>query len=729
MKAMRFSILFGVLLISAQTALAVSIETEIPASEITPTASSIFSPLQDVNHLVNGAGLNGDTHDNDGGAQTMWHTAENPAATTISGIHSPAWVRFDFSKPETFAKILIWNHNQAGMTERGFRKTKILGTTNGTTWITLAETELPRANGGAGTSTAVMLAEKQPLKSVVIAAISNWGSSVYGLSAVQFVSTKDVSEADLPFPNEMQCVPQAVYRHRADGQAGREIKVSFKGTKLYTAAQWEMDVDGQHETVQLPANAKGTASAAVLLPPGVGVDKDAQIFLTLKSGTKSLRQSFMVPKQRQWTVYIYPHSHVDIGYTNTQANVEIIHNRNLIAGMKLATDTANYPDGSRYLWNPEVIWPVERYLKTATPEQKAEVLDAIRKGYVHLDAGYINDNTSVSAGEELFSFFSFGKTLAAQTSVPIDTMVQVDVPGMSWGIVPAAAQQGIRYIFALFNGSDRTGLSRELNFHPFWWVGPDGKSKVLFLQPGDYTPGARLKGMPYAIAMMGQTDPAKLPPPVKTNNPRANFIDGYLFPTLNALQNSDYYPYDIFTMSWAMADNTPIDADLPDAVKSWNDDYAYPHLVIASAHQIMDTFAQKYGDKFPTYRGDFTEYWTDGLGTAAKQTGMNRASKERLIQADTLWSMLHRGQPAPRAPILLRPGGYVILGSEHTWCFSNPWAQPISNTILQVKFSYFQTSRRTQQSIADGKRWHQCSIRRAPRSRHSTPQIRRLAAE
>ena len=35
---------------------------------------------------------------------------------------------------------------------------------------------------------------------------------------------------------------------------------------------------------------------------------------------------------------------------------------------------------------------------------------------------------------------------------------------------------------------------------------------------------------------------------------------------------------------------------------------------------------------FPVYRGDFTEYWTDGLGTAAKQTGMNRSSKERLIQ-------------------------------------------------------------------------------------------------
>ncbi len=31
-------------------------------------------------------------------------------------------------------------------------------------------------------------------------------------------------------------------------------------------------------------------------------------------------------------------------------------------------------------------------------------------------------------------------------------------------------------------------------------------------------------------------------------------------------------------MTWCMADNTPVDADLPDAVKSWNEEYAYPHL-------------------------------------------------------------------------------------------------------------------------------------------------------
>ena len=148
-------------------------------------------------------------------------------------------------------------------------------------------------------------------------------------------------------------------------------------------------------------------------------------------------------------------------------------------------------------------------------------------------------------------------------------------------------------------------------------------------------------------------------------------------------------------MSWAMADNTPIDADLPDAVKSWNEDYAYPHLVIAGrASNNGHLRHEKYGNKLLTYRGDFTEYWTDTGARHRRQTNRHepRLGRSGMIQADTLWTMLHHGQPAPRADFD-EAWRYVILGTEHTWCFADPGREPINNDILQVKFSYFQQSR------------------------------------
>jgi len=668
----------------------------IRASEITSSASGAFGPDQSVNHLTDGSGIHNNTHDSNGSALTMWHTTENPAASIpAKGLPSyKAWVKFDFSTPKSFSKILIWNHNQENLTNRGFRLIKVYGTTNEIDWFELTTLELPEAKNLNGKASEIIINEKKALKSVIIAAASNWGGNAYGLSEVRFMAELEVNESALPFPSDIECTSTSIYRYCKDGKPGREVALTFKGDNLYQASEIEVTADGRTETTSVPFRKDGVETAAITLPSGVGIENEVQIFVLLKTGTKIIRKSFVLPKQRQWTVYIYPHSHVDIGYTNTQANVEIIHKRNLVYGMKLAKETANYPEGARYVWNPEVMWPVERYLKDATPTEREELLDAIRKGYIHLDAGYINDNTSVTADEEFPGFFGEAKRLEKLTGVPVSTINQTDVPGMSWGIVPMAAQFGIKYVFSPFNGSDRTGLTDKFNFKPFWWIGQDGVSKVLFLQPGDYSPGAAEKGFKYWPLMAGQKDPNKLLQIVKTDHPRENFIDGYLWEKLKQLEGNSSYPYDLFPMTWAMADNTPIDADLPDAVKSWNEEYAFPHLVIASSTDIMSAFEKKYGDIIPSFRGDFTEYWTDGLGSAAKETAMNRKSKERLIQTDVLWSMLHPWEKAPRSE-MNEAWRNVLMGSEHTWCYMNPHQADMQDEIWGVKQNFFKTAEKS----------------------------------
>lgn len=668
----------------------------IHAADIKVSASSSYSPEQRVEHIIDGSGLKENIHDNQASATSMWHSTENQQPSTpVTGLPIfQAWVRFDFSSPQLFTKMLVWNHNQFTFTNRGFRNTKIYGTTNGKDWALLKSVEIPVANGDRAVATEILIPGNKPFQSIIMAAESNWGGNAYGLSEVQFITELEISGSDLPFPTDFLCTSTSIYRYCKDGKPGREVDVTFIGSSLYEPSEVEVIVDGRKVITSIPATANGVENVKVTLPSGVGVDKEIQLFVTLKSGQKSLHKSFVLPKQRQWTVYIYPHSHVDIGYTNTHANVEIIHKRNLINGMKLAKETANYPEGARYVWNPEVIWPVERYLKDASTSEKEQLLDAIRKGYVHLDAGYINDNTSVTADEEFPGLFGEAKRLEKLSGVAIKTIVQVDIPGMSWGIVPMAAQFGIKYAFAPFNGPDRTGLADKLSFKPFWWIGQDGVSKILFLQPGDYAPGAKLKGYQYLPALTGQKDPDKLLQIVKTDHPRDNFIDGYLWGKLKDLENNNDYPYDIFPMTWSMADNTPIDADLPEAVKSWNEEYAYPRLIISSSTDIMSAFEQKYGDIIPSFRGDFTEYWTDGLGSAAKETSMNRQSKERLIQSDILWSMLHARQKAPRTE-MNEAWRNVLMGSEHTWCYANPNQADLQDAIWSEKQSFFHTAEKS----------------------------------
>jgi hypothetical protein len=496
-------------------------------------------------------------------------------------------------------------------------------------------------------------------------------------------------------PVKMECVAQPVYRHRADGKPGREITLTFKDSKLTGTAQVEVTADGQTETTALPPIADGAASCRILLPAGVGVEREAQVALTVRQGDLELKQTLKVPAMRHWTVYLYPHSHVDIGYTAPQKVVEFLHKRNIEEGIKLAEATKDYPAGARYRWNPEITWPLERLWQTATPEQKERVLKAIRDGYLCVDASYLSLNTSVCSDEEMFHAFRFSRELQRLTGMPMDTLQQMDVPGFSWGLVPVMAQEGVRYIMSWPN-SCRAGHAHEgIDQHPFWWVGQDGKSKVLFLQPGGYAnSGSMRKGGTTGRPWFGQRDTDKIPAVIKTGSADVDFTG-----QLAGLEKAKH-PYDVMVLSWCLWDNCPLDADIPDAVKAWNEQHAYPRIIIAGAHEIMQTIEKKYGDKLPVVKGDYTEYWTDGGGTAARLTAINRNAKERLTQAETLWTMLRPGKPAPRAEFD-EAWRYIALGSEHTWCAENPTEPYFQDALWKVKQDSFREANDRSQTLFD----------------------------
>lgn len=487
------------------------------------------------------------------------------------------------------------------------------------------------------------------------------------------------------------------YKYKPDNSIGRELYIRYSGPKKFSKGN--LIISSRLGVETIPFKTERVDSISLLLPEGLGVNRNDTVIVCLQAKGVELYKKVAIPAMRYWTVYIYPHSHVDIGYTNTQENVEFIHKRNLDVAIELAEKTSGYPEDARFKWNPEVSWPVERYLNSSDQEAKNKLINAIKSGQINLDAAYISTNTSANSDEELLELFDFSKKMEVLTGRKVETMVQVDIPGLSWGIVPASNFYGIKYCLSLFNGYDRTDFSDELSFKPFWWLGPDGKSKVLFLQPGSYNPGALIKGKYFWPQLAGETDQSKLLRVVKTSNPRANFIDSYLSEKLPMLEKDKDYIYDIFPMTWCMADNTPIDADLPDAVKSWNEEYAYPHLKICSGTEMMDAFAE-YGDKIPTLSGDYTEYWTDGLGTSAMHTGKSREVKERLVQSEILWSMLNHGVSAPEK-ITKEAWRNIILSTEHTWAFMQPDKQPISNDILHKKFSYFDKATKLTETSLD----------------------------
>jgi alpha-mannosidase len=380
------------------------------------------------------------------------------------------------------------------------------------------------------------------------------------------------------------------------------------------------------------------------------VDKVTEKELVVIRGSKQEVFRFKVNPVRNFTVYLLPHSHVDIGYTALQTEVEQTQIKNIGLGIDLARRTADYPDGARFRWSPEVLWPVDLYLRQATPEMQKQFIEAVQKGWIGLDGTYANELTALCHPEELYRMFDFHNKVQDLTGTKIETAMITDVPGYTWGMVTAMAQNGIKYFSVGANNGDRIGHVLDAwGDKPFWWVSASGKERILIW----------LAGTGYALF-------------------HRDFLskgDGSTVLEYLASLDAGKYPYDMVQVRYTTGgDNGYPDPDLPDFVKRWNEKYISPKFRIANTAELFHDFLEKYQDKIPVEKGDFTPYWEDGAASSARETAMNRASAERLTQAEVLYSLLNiNTYPSKEFEEAWRQ---VVLYSEHTWGAWNSISEP-----------------------------------------------------
>jgi hypothetical protein len=405
------------------------------------------------------------------------------------------------------------------------------------------------------------------------------------------------------------------------------------------------------------------------LPPAVGA---TLVPITLSVGGQTIAQAeASLGPTRKWEVYILMHSHNDIGYTDIQPNIAKKQAHNVLRALELIRQTKDYPVGARFKWNLEVMIPYEDFHAIATPAQEKEFEQAVRDGTIGIDAMYANLLTGACRSEELLRQFSYATALGRRCGVKVDSMMISDVPGLTWGVVPALLQNGVKYISNGPNASwanmdgDRIGYVRvQWEHNPFYWQSPSGRDKVLYWgSQGGYSIGHGFSSILVALP--------------------------FLLHRLDAVK----YPYDIVQLRWTKGDNGPPDEAVMDAVRDWNAKYAYPHLTIATTSEAFHAFEDRYRDKLPTYRGDLTPYWEDGVASSARETGINRHSADRLLQAETLWALLKPAAESSASREKWPAADFaaawknIALYSEHTWGAYNSISQPDSQFVKdQWKF-------------------------------------------
>lgn len=434
-------------------------------------------------------------------------------------------------------------------------------------------------------------------------------------------------------------------------------------TNIGEPGELKLTIEGMGEWSQRVA--VGTQTVELKIPV---VKELRQLRLQMSLGKLSVEKKIEIKPVRPWTVYLLPHSHVDIGYTDHQPIVEKMHRRNLFDAIAIAKESAAFPQDSRYRFSGEATWIFDSLLQDATPDELRQVRDAFQSGIMDSSAAYCNELTGLMRPEELMRSYGFSAKLRDRLGIDLRTAILTDVPGVAWGAVAALSQAGVRNLVLMPNPSDRIGgVLGAWQDKPFFWVSPSGKERVLVWETASY-------GVAHGLRRFNG-DRTKI---FRTDDPTKNFIDGYILKRLSELEEAEY-PYDVVALPWSGTDNFPIDADVPYAVRHWNETYLVPRVVTATVTEACDELTRRFSDKIPVVRGDFTPYWEDGAGSSARETAMNRASADRLVQAETLSAM---GNPsAYDSERFWRAWSNVALYSEHTWGAYNSVSEPDAESV------------------------------------------------
>ena len=368
---------------------------------------------------------------------------------------------------------------------------------------------------------------------------------------------------------------------------------------------------------------QGDQTVELTIPP---VDKPTQLGVhLLVNGKEAGQAKVAVAPVRKWELYLLHHTHLDIGYTHVQSDVEKKQWDHLDKAIELARASKDYPEGSRFKWLPEGLWAVDSYVKQASPEKKAAFIDAVNQGWVGLDALYGSELTALCRPEELLELTGCARRLSRELARPIDSAMITDVPGYTWGLIPVLAQSGVKYFSIGPNRGHRIGRTLTAwGDKPFYWLSPSGNEKVLCWVAAE--------GYSWFHSA-----------PLRS--------DKKVFEYLDRLEKLDYR-FDVAHLRYNVGgDNGPPDAQIADIVRTWNEKYAYPKLILATPHEFFSAFEQRYGKDLPQVSGDFTPYWEDGAASTARETVINRDAAEKVVQGNALWAMMHPPSIYPAAKV------------------------------------------------------------------------------
>ncbi|MEU6030249.1 glycoside hydrolase family 38 C-terminal domain-containing protein [Streptomyces tauricus] len=422
----------------------------------------------------------------------------------------------------------------------------------------------------------------------------------------------------------------------------------------------------------------------VLVPE---VDAPTPLRIELPDLAEGTWLDFEARPQRHWTLHLVQHSHLDIGYTDPQGRVMAESRAYLDSLLELCRDTDDWPEPARFRWAVEGFHSFQDWSANRPARQVENFLERVREGRVELTAMPFNLHTETCSTDELHELLRPVTELRDRHGIDITTAMQTDVPGQVVGLPDVLADNGIRYLSVAHNWAGRAVPHLVGGAHLprlFRWQAPSGNSVLVWRTDTPhglaYMEGSIL-GFDESYDSVDDLLPAYLAALARFPHPHeGRGIPG--FPVLDrtsaAIADVDPYPWDVLHLRvlGKFADNGPPRRIISDTVRRWNEQWAYPQLRASRNEDFFADAEQRVGDRLETYRGDWSDWWVDGVGAGAVPLAATRRGQAALAEAQTVAGYAHlMGVPGSAAVTAKAPAVYrtASLFNEHTWGAGDPW--------------------------------------------------------
>jgi alpha-mannosidase len=453
-------------------------------------------------------------------------------------------------------------------------------------------------------------------------------------------------------------IEPTVFYKQENGALCEITEVTASVPSKFRSGKIELSVGGAHLQSSLVGNRDFGEYRVELNIPALSKPDAATVRLNL-DGKESTFHVEVKPK-RKWTLFFVPHEHLDIGFTDYQAKVADVHNRNID---KLLEEIREHPE---MRFNLDGSWIAKNYLATRNAAAQGEFFALLREGKIALPTQEANVLTGYATLEELIRSKTYTHRLHREHGISFDYANMTDIPSYSWSYASILNAMGVKY-FAAASNNDRAPIllyGRWNEKSPFWWQGPDG-NKVLMAYTRQYSQLWFTCGLPPQEASARQS-----------------------FPTyFQAYESPDYKP-DIVLLYGSQFENTDLIPGEAPFVKKWNAEYTYPKLMITTFPEYFRAIEKDFGSELETVTGDGGPYWEDGLGTDAWYGAIDRSNQRRALSAEksnTIATYLVPTLAAPRA-LIDRMWSQLILFAEHTWTYWGGYSRPESEeSVGQLK--------------------------------------------